>query len=111
MANDRCRAGSLRLDVESSGSANVAKWPTDIGFLTAGKLASWQAAATLREPAMKPDTTLASLNMRELDMLKVIQASTKVANSSAYRSPMVFGSEDDASRSLNQAEPEIDVAT
>jgi hypothetical protein len=37
-------------------------------------LASWQAAATLREPAMKPDTTLVSLSMRELDRLKVIEA-------------------------------------
>lgn len=60
---------------------------------------------------MKPDTTLVSLNMRELARLKVIQASTKVANSSAYRSPMVFGSEDDASRSMDHAEAEIGVAT
>jgi hypothetical protein len=28
----------------------------------------------LREPAMKPDTTLVSLSMRELDRLKVIEA-------------------------------------
>jgi transposase len=36
-------------------------------------VASWRFAAGLREPAMNP-ATLVSLNMRELDRLKVIQA-------------------------------------
>lgn len=60
---------------------------------------------------MKPDTTLVSLNMHERDRLKVIQASTNVANSSAHRSPVVFGSEDDASRAIDGAEPATGAAT
>src|SRR5690349_5715716 len=32
----------------------------------------------MREPAMKPDTTLVSLSMRELDRLKVIQAIVEI---------------------------------
>jgi hypothetical protein len=48
---------------------------TDVGFLNAGKLAP---CCILQEPAMKPDTTLVSLSMRELDRLKVIQAIVEI---------------------------------